>query len=322
MGVENEMWNLQAQANNTANSLAWMFSARADNLVNELAASYYSEVNQANMSNALQQSLVNALERGYNVSGITGALASIESAAKNAKKAMDDMNNVSSGGRNTGGGSDNSNTSKPAKDTSVKSPYTYGDYPDPKNNTNKSMKQYVILDSQTGKVLDTVYQDHNPTPAEIQAMCRRYRVPAVKVKAYANGTRNAKGGISITDEEGYEMKLPKLSNGQYTIANEGTQVLTKPQTDNMFKWSNVDPDILFPFGVLTVDQMQELWGMTKVPETVIDRKIVPSMNIHYDSLVTVNGDVNELKHLTDQMQKIADKSSDRAIQKLSEGIRR
>ena len=322
MGVENEMWNLQAQANNTANSLAWMFSARADNLVNELAASYYSEVNLANMSNALQQSLVNTLERGYNVSGITGALASIESAAKNAQKAIDDMNNVSPGGINTGGSSDNSNTSKPAKDTSVKSPYTYGDYPDPKNNTNKSMKQYVILDSQTGKVLDTVYQDHNPTPAEIQAMCRHYRVPAVKVKAYANGTRNAKGGISITDEEGYEMKLPKLSNGQYTIANEGTQVLTKPQTDNMFKWSNVDPDILFPFGVLTVDQMQELWGMTKVPETVIDRKIVPSMNIHYDSLVTVNGDVNELKHLTDQMQKIADKSSDRAIQKLSEGIRR
>ncbi|WP_288124280.1 hypothetical protein, partial [Parabacteroides goldsteinii] len=34
--VENEVYTLQSQANVTADSLSYMFSARADNLVNEL----------------------------------------------------------------------------------------------------------------------------------------------------------------------------------------------------------------------------------------------------------------------------------------------
>ncbi|MBD5530250.1 MAG: hypothetical protein HDR02_17875, partial [Lachnospiraceae bacterium] len=93
MGVENEVWNLQAQANITADSLAWMFSAKADNLVNELYMSYYAEATLADMTNALQQSLVNTLERGYDASGIVNSLDSITSAANSAKAAIDRLNN-------------------------------------------------------------------------------------------------------------------------------------------------------------------------------------------------------------------------------------
>ena len=112
MGIENEMWNLQANANNTANTLAWMFSTKADNLVNELAKSYYAEANLANMTNALQNSLINALERGYNVSSIVNSLASVESAARSAKEALDAMNNAASGGGSgySGGGGNTSSS--------------------------------------------------------------------------------------------------------------------------------------------------------------------------------------------------------------------
>lgn len=91
-----EVWNLQTQANQTSESLAWMFSTKADNLVRELITSYNAEANLANMTNVLQQSLVNALERGYNVSSIVNSLGSIESAAKSAKTAIDRLNSVES----------------------------------------------------------------------------------------------------------------------------------------------------------------------------------------------------------------------------------
>ena len=95
-----------------SNTLAWMFSTKADNLVNELSKSFYAEANLANMTNALQNSLINALERGYNVSSIVNSLASVESAARSAKEALDAMNNAASGGGSgySGGGGNTSSS--------------------------------------------------------------------------------------------------------------------------------------------------------------------------------------------------------------------
>lgn len=87
MGVQEYVYGLQAQANSTADSLAWMFSTRADNLVNELTSSYYSEANLNAMTNTLQNSLINTLERGYNINGITSALSSIASGADSVASA-------------------------------------------------------------------------------------------------------------------------------------------------------------------------------------------------------------------------------------------
>ena len=94
MGVENEVYALQYQANATADSLAWMFTTRADNLVGQLTDSYYSEANLNAMTNALRDSMVNTLERGYDVSGITSALNSIAAAADNARRSIEAMNNT------------------------------------------------------------------------------------------------------------------------------------------------------------------------------------------------------------------------------------
>ena len=108
--VENEVYTLQSQANVTADSLSYMFSARADNLVNELVTSYQSEENLNNMTKALNDSLVKTLESGYNISSLTNAIGSIidgvngiASAARNATQALSEMGAARQNANNSGG---------------------------------------------------------------------------------------------------------------------------------------------------------------------------------------------------------------------------
>lgn len=186
VGVENEVYALQYQANVTADSLAWMFGTRADNLIGQLMDSYYSESNLNAMTYALRDSLVNTLERGYNISGITSALNSVANAASSAANAARDAMNAIQSLNNT-----------PIKDTSS---------------------------TTSGRV-------RNDFGAGTQKTMMKY----------SKGTRNAKGGLSVTDEEGYELKLPRLNSGKYTMVGKGTQIFTAKETDNMFKWSQFDP---------------------------------------------------------------------------------
>ena len=58
------------------------------------------------------------------------------------------------------------------------------------------------------------------------------------INHYAKGTRNSAGGLSVTQEEGLEAILGKLSNGQYTMMPQGSQVFTAAQTDNLYGFSS------------------------------------------------------------------------------------
>lgn len=98
MGIENEVYNLQNEANVASVALSNMFATRADNLVGQLQASWYAEDNLNYATGILQQSLVNTLERGYNIGGITSALGGIQSglngvadAANRAAQALREM---------------------------------------------------------------------------------------------------------------------------------------------------------------------------------------------------------------------------------------
>ena len=144
--------------------------------------------------------------------------------------------------------------------------------------------------------------------------------------AYAGGTRATEGDLIVTDEEGEELKLPKLESGQYTIAREGTQVLTKHQTDNLFQWSGFSPQ-----------ELAKLCPPVNLPESVLYPKLPewsgPSeellnklmnqqpVTVHYDSLVTVNGDVNDTNHFTKQVAKIARQEIDKDWQTLNDTVR-
>lgn len=93
MGVESEVYVLQAQANTTADILSYMFATRADNLVNELASSYYSEENCNYMTQALHHSWTNILESGYNIGSIMSALDGIAGGLNGVASSVRDVAN-------------------------------------------------------------------------------------------------------------------------------------------------------------------------------------------------------------------------------------
>lgn len=276
MAVENEVWSLQAQANNTANSLAWMFSTRADTLVNELTSSYYAESNLNAMTNALQDSLVNTLERGYNISGITSALNGIANAANGVASAA---NNAASALANMGA----------VKDTI------------PTTNSNKNQNEFYYVDK-NGKKSYVGHTGYTPKNG-------------MMISKYASGTRRAKGGLSITDEEGYELKLPKLANGNYTITGEGDQILTKAQTDNIFDWSKFNPDDLIKVDVPSISSI-----VPTMPD-IVSRNIGNNVTLHYDSLVTVNGDVNDTNHFLKQIEGVAGNVINKSFTQLNKQLK-
>lgn len=261
MDVEGKVWDLQSQANNTSTSLAGMFSTQADNLVSELSQSYYAEGNVLNMTNALHDSLVNTLESGYDVSSITSALKSIEDSAKSAADEIRGLGDL---------------------DVSV-------------DNTNT--ERYRLVDKMTGKP----YKE-NLTYAEAVKLQEEDKQVArhTTIERYVSGTRNSKGNIIITDEEGQELKLPKLSSGNYTIANEGTQILTKAQTDNIFEWSKLHPIDMIPWSVRS--SMQNV--VNNFPQ-VATRNV--SQPITIENKVIFTGAVNDTNNFAKQIAQIADK---------------
>lgn len=297
MGVENEVYNLRTQANVTADSLAWMFATRADNLVNELTSSYYSEANLNAMTNALQSSLVNTLERGYNISGITSALNSIANGANSVADAANNAANALSrmGAAQSGSGVvyDSSGNKHIMGDTSdhMTSRYSIQD--------SVGNGQYRVIETMTGKAVSGYYKREEDALNALK-----------KIRGYASGTRNA-DKLRIVDEEGKELELAKLQSGRYEIGNQGDQILTKKQTDNVYKWSKMTPDEL----------LMKLWNSNpdmrstitpsfthlNQPETVASNINNSSISVKYDKLIEINGDINDTKHFLGQMQQVVDK---------------
>ncbi len=286
MGVENEIWNLQAQADSTADSLAWMFSTRADRLVNELTQSYHAEENLANMTNILQQSLVNTLERGYNVSSIVNSLNSIHDAAPAAAHAVNQVGNsaattapkTSSPAASTT--ANKTSTSRPKTDTQI--PAASSDDDEKKKfagGGGSFVKEFVKLED----------------------------------RFYASGTRDAEDGLKVINEEGRELTLPKLKSGNYAIGNGGDQILTKKQTDNMFEWSKSSPEEM-----LSANMLETLWGKMRMPEPVVDKQITNNTPIQIGNLLNVQGSIDNAN--IKQMESIADKAVNKLVNRLSDNI--
>ena len=216
IGVENEVYALQNQANVTADSLAWMFATRADNLVGQLTNSYYSEANLNAMTNALRDSLVNTLERGYNVGSITSAFDSIASAANTAAAAVREYNKAMAG--ETGGGDGAKTTIRTDVDSKGNSKYSI-----------------VKVGSTTPiKTFDTYDEAYD----------------AWKNNKYAKGVHNLdKDELAWTQEYGQEMILSPTRNAVLTPLKQGDTVLTKDQTDAIYEWSKLNPNTFVPNGM-------------------------------------------------------------------------
>lgn len=296
MSVENEVWNLQNKANETAYSLAYMFSSQSDNLVNELTNSYNAEGNLYNMTNALQQSLINTLERGYDVSKIVGALNSIGDTADRVGKKLGDYQEskpfegfddllTNDVGKNVGANLDAITPVNTNKNT---------------NNQPKSDK-YRLVDTTNSRVI----KDNLTLEEIIQLQRNPSALTHAKIEKYASGTRNSKGSVIITDENGYELKLPKLSSGNYTIANEGSQILTKAQTDNIFDWAKFNP----------VDFMPSFKPIDLPKNSNIHKPI----QIH--NTITFTGAVNDANNFAKQIAQIADKQVTKSWKEFSDSVK-
>lgn len=72
-------------------------------------------------------------------------------------------------------------------------------------------------------------------PTYLPTLYDSNRLPRLYGK-YANGTKSAKGGLSIVDEEGINTELIpyQLSKGRYTILPEGNPVFSKTMTNTLY----------------------------------------------------------------------------------------
>lgn len=223
--VQNGIYALSAEANNTANSLGYMFSTSANTLLSELQSSYNSVGNVNTASQALKDSLVNTLERGYNINSITKGLNSIADSASSAASSVRDLNNALSGG--SGGGS--------------------GSYASDSNN--RAEDHYRIVDPRYKKSKESKYilVDNLRDDATLRKYMEKYRDQLHSGNLIIQ--RYAKGGI-VTKEKDNPFNAIAQSVGEDTMiaAKEGESVLTKDQTkgiqslaENISKPNRTDP---------------------------------------------------------------------------------
>lgn len=192
------VYNLQTQANSTSVSLANMYNTSSANLQAELLSSYYSVANLNAVTQALNDSLINTLGRGYDVSSIVNSLNSVGNAALSATNQVAGLMSALAG---AGGG------------------YTYSDkYQNGSNNKNNIVTVY----DKNGNVVEVTTKDN----AE-----KKY-----KDKGGITLRKYAKGGIVTKDDRNPLNNIAK-SIGEDTLvaAKDGESILTKAQTDGFLK---------------------------------------------------------------------------------------
>lgn len=100
--MQNAEWSLQQQANATAMSVASVYTASAQNLLNELTTSYVAESNLKTMTDALRDSLITCLDRGYNIGSLITQLHGVADAASSAASSVNNLMNAFSGTGSSG----------------------------------------------------------------------------------------------------------------------------------------------------------------------------------------------------------------------------
>ena len=196
MGVENEVYNLQNEANVASVALSNMFATRADNLVGQLQASWYAEDNLNYATGILQSSLINTLERGYNIGGITSALGGIQSGLNGV---ADAANRAAQAIQNALGAQE--------RRTSIE----FGG-----GNGNKA---YRVKDIYSGEVLGS-FTDYN-TAYDFWK----------KNKASSQIAMYAKGGVIKKDNNPLTPIANYLGEDTVIVGKEGERVLTQKQND-------------------------------------------------------------------------------------------
>lgn len=294
--IANGIYALQAQADATATSISNMFGTRADTLVNELTSSYSSAENLNNMTNTLQNSLVNTLERGYDISSITSGMNSIASAATNAANATRDMYGALSGAGSSSIPTGNSSKTGTASSSTQKT-------------TTAAAKYAIGLNGQ--RISDKM------TQSDAYSWMDKYNTSG---KYYI--IKYHKGGIVAKDDNNPLNNIAK-SVGEDTLvaAKEGESILTPVQTEMVSKFVKIldeNPDALNSQTTLNIS-VPEFISRNNIPQ--ITELKQPNVTMHYDSLVTVNGDVNDTKHFLGQIETVSKKCTEQMLNDINRKFR-
>lgn len=117
-------------------------------------------------------------------------------------------------------------------------------------------------------------------------------VGSIATAHYATGTKSAKGGLAITDEDGYEAKLRKLSAGRYSMLNAGDMVFDKEATDVLWEFAKNPQNFIDQVSIFkqSPQQMPTTNNSTSTTESITftgDINVtdpVPDANAFVDSL--------------------------------------
>lgn len=122
-----------------------------------------------------------------------------------------------------------------------------------------------------------------------------------KMKAYASGTKSAKGGLSIVDEEGIGSELipTSLGNGRYTILPQGNPVFSKAMTNELFEFASAP-----------TDYFAQKFGSEITPNVVNNKSTVVSPTIN----INVQGDATQAT--VNALHKESEKIMNNTIKKL------
>lgn len=325
MGVENEVYNLQTEANTASVAISNMFGQRADALNGELVASYVSEDNLNTMTGILHNSLINTLEGGYNVSGITSAMGeiassadSVASAANRAANALKEMLGAQ------------------AQKTSVET------------SIGKKGTTYNVKDIYSGEVLRS-FSNYNDAYAYWQKLNDPNQKKKTTVSAFAKG-----GIISNKDSGDLDFVADSLGEDHTIVVQNGEAVISKesveknPEVVNaLVNGETVEPKKLtlseklglVPYQSETMTKFtkyledngyvksfsvpmynQNISSTQKMPDVVLRQQ--SNVTLHYDKMFEFNGDFNNSEQLLGQMQNVAKKITTGMLDDINRDFRR
>lgn len=144
-------------------------------------------------------------------------------------------------------------------------------------------KHYKIVETRTGTALKSGFNSEEE--AQEYADSHNYASNRVSIKEYAKGTRNATGGFANVDEKGLELILGKASEGRWRVMNDGDQVLTSSQTDNIYDWAKFNPSNF-------TNLLPSSLTSTSTPNLVTN-STSSSNNVTIENLVTIQGNVDD-----------------------------
>lgn len=136
-----------------------------------------------------------------------------------------------------------------------------------------------------------------------------------KIKHYAKGTRNSVGGLSITQEDGFEAIFQKLQNGEYTMMPKGSQVFNSDMTDNLYNFS-ADPQKFiseiaskFNYSNYLDSRQGDIDRTTKQIASNYNQKNIGDITVN--SPINIQGDATQstIKALKAESDKIVDKAT-------------